>query len=180
MFRYAFIMNSRKLTPENYSVSFQNDEFFCYISAVHSSEMTKELAKQLAEDGVTVIDLCGDYDEQTTQSVAKATDDQVKVFYAKYSQEEAKKLEALPSLNPYGIIIKGAGLSDEWETLALTSDEFDTKICIVKSDEAAAQAAKALVEQGITFIELCSYFDVEKAAAISAAIEGKVPVGYCG
>lgn len=180
MFRCAFIMNSERMTPETYSLRFQSEEFFCYVAAVNGLEMAQELAKQLAEDGVTAIDLCGDYTAEMAQTVAAYAGGSVRVCFAKYQPEEAKKLDALTSLNPFGIIMKGAGLGDGCEKRELTSDEFDTVIYIAGSDEAAAQAAKDLVAQGIAFIELCSYFDAEKAAAISTAIEGKVPVGYCG
>ena len=44
----------------------------------------------------------------------------------------------------------------------------------------ACEAAKELLDKGVYFIELCSWFDEEKTRAVIAAVDGKLPVGSCG
>lgn len=180
MFKYAFIMNSSGLTPETYSVTYKNNEFYCFVTAVSGMEMSSDLAKKLAEEEFQLIDLCGDYDASKTEMIKNATNNKLDVCYAKYTEEELEKLNSLDSLNEYGIIIMADGIEDKPEKLELKSDEFNTYITIVGSDEMAIKAAKEMVGNGIAFIELCSYFDLKKAGEIAEAIERKVPIGYCG
>lgn len=178
--KYAFIMNSRTLNPESYSVVYEDagDQYF--ISGVHGMKMTRELTKKLADDGYELIDLCGNFNEEKTEEIRKVTEEKVKVNYAKYTEEELAKLEALDSMSKFGIIVLGFDMSKDVVKLELTSDEFNTYITIVAKEEMASLEAQKMVAEGINFIELCGYFNAEKAAVVAKAIGHKVPLGYCG
>lgn len=178
--KYAFIMNSRTLNPESYSVVYEDagDQYF--FSGVHGMKMTRELAKKLADDGYELIDLCGNFNEEKTEEIRKVTEEKVKVNYAKYTEEELAKLDALDSMGKFGIIVLGFDLSKDVVKLELTSDEFNTYITIVAKEEMAALEAQRMVAEGINFIELCGYFNAEKAAIVAEAIGHRVPLGYCG
>jgi len=180
MFKYAFLANSAGLGPDKYSVTYENDRFCCYISAVHGMKMPCEIAEKLAAEGFELIDLCGDFNLEKAEEIRKAADGKLNVCYAKYTEENQKKYDALESMNEYGIIIMGEGIGDKPEKLELRDDEYNTYVTIVGSDEMAKAAAKEMVAQGIHFIELCSYFDLEKAEAIADTVDRKVPFGYCG
>lgn len=56
----------------------------------------------------------------------------------------------------------------------------NTHIRFIRDVEGACEAAKGLVADGVTFIELCSWFDAEKTNAVIKAIDCQVPVGSCG
>lgn len=71
-------------------------------------------------------------------------------------------------------------IPQDMKILELLSKECNTKIMLVKDLDMACQAAKELVEKGVFFIELCSWFDTERTKAVIAAIDGKLPVGSCG
>ena len=178
--KYAFIMNSAGLDPESYSVTYENGGNQYYFTAVHGMKMTRELAAKLAADGFDLIDLCGDFDEEKALEVEKCTAGKIKAHYAKYSEEELAKFDALESTGEYGIIVLGFDLTEDIVRLELTSEEYNTYIAIVAKEEMAADEAKKMVADGINFIELCGYFDSEKAEKVANAIEYKVPVGYCG
>lgn len=181
MFNYAFIVNSEGLTPEDYSWSYKNDEMKLEFLATSGMEMTKKYAKKLADKGVKYIDLCGDFDADKADEAAKATDNKIEVCYAKYSDSETKKMDKLTDLGEYGIIIMAYGLEPgSTKTKRLVGSEFVTTIVLVDSEDAAKAAAKGLVDGGINFIELCSFFDENKANDIIDSIKGAVPVGYCG
>lgn len=181
MFTYAFIVNSEGLTPEDYSWNYENDEMKFKFFATSGMDMTKKYAKKLADEGFEYIDLCGDFDADMAKEVEMATDGKIEVNYAKYFDEEIKKLEKLPSLGEYGIIINAPGLPEgSTKTQKLVGAEFNTTIVFVGDDEMAKAAAESLVDEGIAFIELCSYFDELKAIEIINAIKGRVPVGYAG
>ena len=180
MLKYAFIMNSRGLTPETYSVTFSNDAFYYYIAAVHGMKMTREIVKKLAAEGFNLVNLCGDYNAEKAEDVRSATDHKIEVRYAKYSEEDLQKLDTMESLNEYGIIFMEDGIGDKAEKFRLETEEYNTSITFANSNEMAVEAAKEMVEQGVLFIELCSYFDLKKADEIAEAIGHKVPIGYCG
>ena len=180
LMKYAFIMNSAGLDPESYSTTCENGSSQYLFTAVHGMKMARELAAKLAEDGYGLIDLCGDFDGQKAVEVEKAAAGKIQVNYAKYSEADLAKFDALPATDKYGIIVMGFDLTENLVKLEMNSDEFNTYISIVaKEDDAAVEAAK-MVAEGIHFIELCGFFDADKAEKIAAAIGHKVPMGYCG
>lgn len=179
--KYAFIMNSRTLNPDIYSVRHQDGGNLYYFTGVHGMKMTRELAKQLADDGFELIDLCGNYNAEKAEEIRVASEGKVKeVTYAKYSEGDQEKFNALEDTSRYGIIVLGFDLSEELVRLVMESEEYNTYIAIVSKEEQAAEEAKKMVEEGIHFIELCGYFDAEKAAAVSEVVAYRVPIGYCG
>jgi hypothetical protein len=178
--KYAFVMNSGTLNPENYSVLYE-DEGNCYFfTAVSGMDMTRALVMQLAEDGYELIDLCGDYDEEKAQDISNVSGGKLKVNYARYSEEELEKFNALPSNDRYGILVLGFDLSKDIVRLELTSSEYNTYISIVAEEESAVAEAKRMQQEGIHFIELCGYFNAERAEKIRKAVGYKLPIGYCG
>lgn len=178
--KYAFIMNSASLNPDSYSVIYENAGNQDYYTAVHGMKMTQELAKKLADEGYEQIDLCGDFDAKKAEEIKEAAENKIKVNYAKYSEEDLAKFDALESTSKYGIIAIGFDMTEDMVRLELASEEFNTYIAIVANEETAAQAAKQMVLEGINFIEMCGYFDSEKAEKVAEAIGHQVPVGYCG
>ncbi len=181
MFTYAFIVNSEGQSPEDYSWNYNNKEMKFKFFATSGMEMTKKYAKKIADEGFEYIDLCGDFDANMAKEVVKATGGRIEVEYAKYFDSEMKKLGNLPKMDEYGIIIMAEGLTQgTTKKEKVVGAEFNTTIVMVDSDEMAAAAAQGLVDGGIDFIELCSYFNEIKAGEIIDAIDGKVPVGYCG
>ncbi|HZK02121.1 MAG TPA: DUF6506 family protein, partial [Anaerovoracaceae bacterium] len=131
------------------------------------------------DEGFSNIDLCGAFNAEMAAKVSKATGGKIDVKYTKYSPEDSQRMDELESLKEYGIILMESPLTEiEW--LHMKSDEFNTTVGLVNSLESACIAAKKMVDDGIVFIEMCRWFDKEKAEAVIDAIEGAVPVGYCG
>ena len=178
--KYAFIMNSGTLDPESYSTLYEDRRNQYYFAAVHSMEMAKTLAKRLADEGYDFIDLCGDFDTEKASDIKKAADGKVQVNYAKYTEEELARFNALPAIDRYGIIVLSFDMKGDPVWLTLESEEYNTWIALVADEETAALEAKKMTEHGIHFIELCGYFTASKAEKILEAIDHKVPVGYCG
>ncbi|MEG0156553.1 MAG: DUF6506 family protein [Anaerovoracaceae bacterium] len=182
MVKLAFIMNVPGESTEEYQGTYQCEKSTTLVVGTDGMEQTEALMKDLVADGYTLFDLCGDFDEEMRSSLADAigADNQTKrVCRADYTAEQMEKLEALPSLSEYGIIINIFG-GGENGRIDLLGKGCNSHILFVNGMEEAAQAAKQLVEEGIAFIELCSFFDGEKTKEIIDAIDGKVPVGTCG
>jgi dihydropteroate synthase len=178
--KYAFIMNSGTLNPESYSTLYEDRQNRYYFAAVHGMDMAVELAEKLAAEGYDFIDLCGDFDAEKTEKIQKAAGKKLQVNFAKYTEEGLAKFEALTENDRYGIIVLGFDQKEERVRLTIESDEYNSYIAIVDKEESAAAEAKKMVEEGIHFIELCGYFNAKKAAAVSEAINHRIPIGYCG
>lgn len=181
MFNYAFIVNSEGMNPENYSWKYENDEMDFRFFATSDMDMTKKYAKKLADEGFKYIDLCGDFDAEKAKEVALATEGRIEVEYAKYFDSEIRKLEKIAEPDEFGIIIKAEGLEQgTTKTEKVVGSEFNTTIVLVGDEDMAEAAAQGLVDAGIDFMELCSYFNEIRAGEIIDVIDGAVPVGYCG
>lgn len=179
MFKFALIMNIPGESPETYSEVYENAESYNLFVGTGDMEMAAGLVKQLARDGFELINLCGDFNDEITQRFIEIGQGKMRVFHADYFPNELEKLETLPSLQEYGFVSITRGL-EKMEHLELLSKNCNTKIMLVKDLDMACQAAKELVEKGVYFIELCSWFDTERTQAVIAAINNKVPVGSCG
>lgn len=179
MLKYAFIENLAGASPETCKAVYENAESYNVIVGTSSYEMTEDYVKTLDQEGFELIDLCGDFDDEAVAKLEAVTKNDIQFNHADYLPAELAKIEALESLAEYGIIVAMDGVEDTVERTILNK-EGNTYIRFVKDDDAAKAAAVELVEKGVYFIELCSYFDKEKTEAIIAAIDGKVPVGSCG
>ena len=179
MFKFALIINVAGASPETYSTVFENAESYNLFVGTGDMEMAGRLVKQLSEDGFELINLCGDFNDEITKKFLEIGQGKLRVLHANYFPNELKKLEALPSFQEYGFISITRGL-ENMDRLALFSEECNTQIMLVNDLDMACHAAKELVEKGVSFIELCSWFDAERTQTVIDAIDGKVPVGSCG
>ena len=179
MFKYAFIENVDNASPETYSFVYDNAESSSLVAGTSSFEMTEELVKKLDSEGYDLIDMCGDFDDEAVEKLLSVTKSDMEICHADYLPAELEKIEALESLQEYGIVIVMDGV-EETQSFELKNDACNTYVRFTKDLEAAKAAAKELTEQGVYFLELCSYFDKEKTQAVIDAIDGKVPVGSCG
>lgn len=177
--KFAFIANIAGATPETYSAAFETAEAYNLIVGVDGMDAAKVYVKQLAEDGYDLINLCGDFDEEITQELRAIAGEAVEIQHADYSANELAKLEKLESFKNYGIIIVDNTIDAPHEE-KLEIESCDIRAIYVNSIEMACEAGKSLVDGGIDFIELCSWFDKEKMEAIVDATGNKVPVGTCG
>lgn len=178
IFKYGFIMLSDTYTPENYQGTIKDESFLTYTCAVNSLEMACAMAKELAEQGFECIELCGDFDDEMTAQIKKCTGENVKVRHAWFTDEAAAAFEALENISPYGFMFHEESADPAVHTLTLKGGEFDTVMTAVASVEQAVTEAKRMIkEDGVKFIELCGWFDMEKLAQIQSAAGPGVPVG---
>lgn len=176
--KFAFIARYEGL-QDTYTAICDEGEYYNQFYGVDSIESGKELVVKLEREGYELINLCGDFDADITADIAAATQGKVRLCYSDYLPKELEKLEALENLDEYGVIIADAGLA-ETAACEIKSDVGNTYIRFVKDLDDACQAARDLVADGVSFIELCSWFDAEKTNAVIQAVDGRVPVGSCG
>ena len=180
IYKYAFILNSETLTPENYHGSFESDSFQVNVFGVNSMDLACKTVEKAVMEGAQLIDLCGDYDEEKTNKIKSFVHKDFKIKFVQYSDVEMEKFNALKSIKTYGIIIKAEGFAPEIHNLKLESEELDTTVVGVSDMKGACKQAKKMADSGIDFIELCSAFDEEKANEIVSAVGGRIPVGFAG
>lgn len=179
MLKFAFLINVPGQSPQTYSAVYENSESYSLLAGVNGVEEGPEYLKELISQGYTLINLCGDFDDEITEKMQADAGEEIKIANAKYSLNELAKLNQLESADDYGIIIKMDGVENP-ETVCIESEECKTTAIFVKDMEQAKEAAVYMAEQNINLIELCSWFDKLMMEDIVEAIDGVVPVGTCG
>lgn len=179
MFKYVFIANIPGVTPDTYTASYENEESTTLVIGVSSPEMADRLVKKYDREGYDLMDFCGDFDDEDLERFSEYITGDMRITHADYFPQELAKLDALPSMKEYGIIAITRGV-ETTQPLLLESRACNTHVRLIKDLDGAKAAAKELVEEGINFIELCSWFHKGKTEAIIRAIDAKVPVGSCG
>lgn len=175
-FKYCFMMIGEGLSPENCTGSFASDTFEVNVYGVETDDAACEVAKKEVDNGVELIELCGDFDQEKAQKISAAIDNRADVRFVNYDNEELIKLKTMTSDENYAFIIMVDGFNPGMHQIALLDGT--TKIIGVSNLEQACEQAKQLAGCDIDFIELCSAFDCDMAAEVIAAVNGKVPVGY--
>jgi len=178
MIKFAFLMNMPGETPETCYGEYNNEESHNRIVGMEKGAAA-EYVKALAEEGFSIVDLCGDFTESDVETLTKASESKIRISYAKYSPAEMEKMDKLNSFFEYGIIVFDDGV-DTTEWIEILNRQGNTYVAFVKDMESAMEAGRELVIKGVTFIELCGWFNSEKTEQIINAIGGAVPVGTCG
>lgn len=179
MIKFAFIANVAGVTPETYSAVFETENSYNLIAGVDGMDAAKKYVKKLAEEGYDLINLCGDFDDEITAEMQEMVGDGMTLKNAKYTIDEAIKLDFLDSFKNYGIIIQDDDV-DKYHEMVLRSEECDTRIIFVQNMRQARNACKRMLEKRVEFIELCSWFDILRLDTIVEATENRVPIGTCG
>lgn len=178
MFKFAFLINVPGVSPETYFTVYETNESYSIVAGVDGMEAAKEYMKQLLKKDIKVFDLCGDFDDETTDQMREIAGEGITIRHAEYNLNEMAKLNMLKSFRNYGVIVKADGTGKSHEVV-LRSKACDSRIIFVENLAEARKAARRLVEKRVNFIELCSWFDILRLDSIVAAIDGKVPVGTC-
>ena len=177
--KFAFIANIPGVTPETYSTVFETKGSYNLVAGVDGMDAAKEYVKKLAEEGFELINLCGDFDDDITAEIQQIVGENIEVKNAKYTIDEAMKLEFLESFKYYGVIILDEDV-DKYHEEVLRSEACDMRIIFAQDLRQAKRAGERLIEKRVDFIELCSWFDILRLEKIVEATGDKVPVGTCG
>ncbi len=181
MNKYAFLENVPNLSVDGYSDCFDDGEWLSLVAGLNGVEQVLEYAKELIADGYSLINLCGDFNEEHVAELMKDAPEGTEIHFAAYLPEELRKLEALDQYIEYGQIIFG-GVEDPVH-LELQAPEMNTHTVFIKDLEQAIREAERFAEAGVDGIELCSGFDLDMTKSIIAAVEAidpKIPVGSNG
>ncbi|MGI6736402.1 MAG: DUF6506 family protein [Anaerovoracaceae bacterium] len=180
MLRFAYIVSMPGLDPVSFAGTYVNRASMNRIVGVDLEaagfEQTQEVVESLVGEGYTLFNFCSGFEEADLDRLRDAIGGDVRMACASYFPEEEKKLG---DFSHYGIIVQMAGVEDN-TGIPVHGDAFETSAIFVKDMAGARTAAKQLVKDGATFIELCSWFDADRTREIIAAIDGRVPVGSCG
>ena len=179
MLKYAYLINVPGQSPETYSAVYENAESYNVVAGTNDMDMAKDYVGKLAKDGFTLLNLCGDFDDEITEELRQIAGPDVKIKHADYLPEQGAMVEALPEFSRFGIVIVMRGVEEPTEVV-IDKPELYTKAIFVKDQEQANASAKKLADEGMHDIELCSWFDKEKTEKVIAAVGGAAPVGTCG
>lgn len=179
MLKFAWFVNVPGSSPDKYKGVYENAESYNMIVGTGDMESAKAYAKKLADEGYTLFNLCGDFDDEVTAEMSALAGEGVKIRHADYLPAELEKVSALEEFSEYGIVVVMRGVEEPSE-VDINADGMHTRAIFVKDQEQANAAAKLLSDAGMHGIELCSWFDKEKTEAVIDAIGGATPVGSCG
>lgn len=179
MLKFAWIVNVPGQSPDTYYKVYENAESYNVLAGTGDMEQAKAFVKKLADDGFTLFNLCGDFDDEITAEMQDMAGEGVKIRHADYMPEELERVSALDEFSEYGIVVKMNGVEEPVE-LEINEGGMHTYAIFVKDQEQANAAAKKLSDAGMHGIELCSWFDKAKTEAVIEAIGGSTPVGTCG
>ena len=179
MLKYAFLINVPGQKPETYKGVYENSESYNVVAGTGDMEMAKEYVGKLAADGFTLLNLCGDFDDEITAQLCEIAGPDVKIKHADYLPEQGAMVEALPEFSKYGVVVVMRGVEEPTEVV-VDKPELYTKAIFVKDQEQANAAAKKLADEGVHDIELCSWFDKARTESVIEAVGGACPVGTCG
>ena len=181
MNKYAFLENVPDLSVDAYSDFFDDGEWLSLIAGLNVVDKVMEYAKELIADGYSLINLCGDFNDEHIAELMKDAPEGVEIHYAAYLPEELRKLEALDEYKEYGQIIFGD--VEDPVRLELQSPEMNTHTVFIKDLDQALQEADQFAKNGVDGIELCRGFDLDMTKSIIAAVEAidpTIPVGSNG
>ena len=179
MLKFAFMISMPNLDPEKFVATYDNAESHNVVIGMDGKDAAKEQFAKFAADGYTLFNLCSGFSPEDAAEFEAMAGEGVKVRAAVYNDAEGAKIEALEDFSKYGVVIVMKGVEESAE-VDCAGPGFEAKAIFVKDQAAANEAAKKLVADGVTFIELCSWFDAERTQSIINAIGGAVPVGSCG
>ena len=124
MNKYAFLENVPDLSVDGYSDCFDDGEWLSLVAGLNGVEQVLEYAKSLIADGYSLINLCGDFNEEHVAELMKDAPEGTEIHFAAYLPEEQRKLEALDQYIEYGQIIFGG--VEEPVRLELQAPEMNT------------------------------------------------------
>ena len=179
MLKFAFLINVPGQSPDTFSGTYENAESFNLVAGTDNMEMAEDFVKKLVDEGYTLFNLCGDFDDEVTGRMQEAAGPGVKIRHASYLPEELQKVEALEELTRYGAVIVMNGVEEPQE-VEIDSEDFYAKAIFVKDQKQANEAAAKLAAEGMQDIELCSWFDRARTEEVIQAAGGSVPIGTCG
>lgn len=179
MLKFTWLVNVPGQSPETYCGVYENAESYNVVAGTDNMEMAKEFVKKQAEDGFTLFNLCGDFDDEITAQMQELAGEGVKIRHADYLPAELEKVSALEEFSEYGIVVVMNGVEEPSE-VDINVGGMHTRAIFVKDQDQANEAAKVLSDAGMHGIELCSWFNKERTESVIAAIDGKTPVGTCG
>lgn len=140
-------------------------------------ETAVELARALLDEGVDVIQLCGATGPLWHGPIVDAVRDRVPVGVTLYGYESLDQVVELKRRYDAGEQVHGAFIYVEHGTASPPDPSANDTFVAVPDGGSAVTAAHALVDAGVSLIELYGDVDAGQAAAVIDAVGGRAAVG---
>ena len=93
MKKYAFIMMGDDLNPEQHRAQFKTDSTINYILTVRNKQEAVEKIKELRDEGVGVVELCGAFGRDFAREIIKETNNEIGIAYIVNEPEQEEMIE---------------------------------------------------------------------------------------
>ncbi len=86
--KFAFLLMGEHYDPKEHQASFETEKQITYIRTVKNPEEAFATIKELKEEGIGAIELCGAFGEQMTREIIDLTGNEIAVGYVTHFQEQ--------------------------------------------------------------------------------------------
>lgn len=93
--KFAYILMGKGFDPQVNRVALCNEWNNCAVVGVDNMELAVSAAKQLRDEGVDVIELCGAFDDSMTREIIDALDGKIPVGHCTHFPSEDEKFSAV-------------------------------------------------------------------------------------
>ncbi|ACA85732.1 DUF6506 family protein [Shewanella woodyi] len=94
---YGFIVLAKEYQPTQNRSVIENEYFKTQVVGVSTVEQAITVCRELIEEGVQVIELCGGFGEESANKVINSLDSQTPIGFVGFSVSETQKLTKLLS-----------------------------------------------------------------------------------
>ncbi|MBW8184311.1 DUF6506 family protein [Shewanella nanhaiensis] len=94
---YGFIVLAKEYQPTQNSSVIENKYFKTQVVGVSTVEQAITVCRELIEEGVQVIELCGGFGEENASKIINSLDSQTPIGFVGFSVSETQKLTKLLS-----------------------------------------------------------------------------------
>jgi hypothetical protein len=140
-------------------------------------ESALEVARELLDQGADLIQLCGATGPLWHEPVADLVGGRVPVGVTLYGYESLDAVVEFKRRYDAGDPVHSAFIYVERGAPAPRGRKASDMFVAVPDGSSAAQAARLLVDAGVSLIELYGDLDPREASAVVAAVEGRAAVG---
>lgn len=95
MVTWAFIYVSKECDPTIHKATIDSPGFRCICIGVDQVDAACEVAKKIVAEGCQLIELCGAFDQNSTQKVIDATEGAVPVGFVSYFPGNEEKIKLI-------------------------------------------------------------------------------------
>ncbi len=177
--KFGFIFKTGCSVGKDFIVFSKAGDTLAKVIGVESVDMGREGVEILSQWGVKIYDFSGDFSKEQLGEYEKIFSGEYQFNLMKYLPGQREKLEKVKDLSKYGVIVRNGDI-EGYQREELVCPKKTATIYFVKDLEKAKEAIKEMIKEGVEYVELCSYFNLDRTKQLIEEVGGKIPIGTSG